>query len=133
MPLLLYTTIYVFTTTSPFFNNLPQSPLEYKFLVWDNDSRQPLYWESDENRILSLVPQKQGETVVISGLYFRDSLPLWRCAGSVIPVFSLRSEKSFGVGDLGDLPILGWIPIRIALFLFMPYIPCMWIYRLWGP
>ena len=81
-------------------------PLEYKFLVWDNDSRQPLYWESDENRILSLVPQKQGETVVISGLYFRDSLPLWRCAGSVIPVFSLRSEKSFGVGDLGDLHML---------------------------
>lgn len=133
-------------------------PLEYKFLVWDNDSRQPLYWESDENRILSLVPQKQGETVVISGLYFRDSLPLWRCAGSVIPVFSLRSEKSFGVGDLGDLHMLvdwarkthqriiqvlpmndttmthtWWIPIRIALFLFMPFIPCMWIYRLWGP
>ena len=68
-------------------------PLEYKFLVWDNDSRQPLYWESDENRILSLVPQKQGETVVISGLYFRDSLPLWRCAGSVIPVFSLRYDN----------------------------------------
>ena len=28
LPLSLYTTIYVFTTTSPFFNNLPQSPLE---------------------------------------------------------------------------------------------------------
>ena len=66
-----------------------------------------LYWESDENRILSLVPQKQGETVVISGLYFRDSLPLWRCASSVIPVFSLRLGKSFGVGDLGDLHVGG--------------------------
>ena len=31
------------------------------------------------------------------------------------------------------MTILGWIPIRIALFLFMPFIPCMWIYRLWGP
>ena len=33
LPLSLYTTIYVFTTTSPFFNNLPQSPLEYKFFL----------------------------------------------------------------------------------------------------
>lgn len=80
-------------------------PLEYKFLVCD-DQQQPLYWEEDENRTLNLPPQKVGETVIISGLYFRDNLPLWRCAGTVIPVFSLRSEKSFGVGDLGDLHLL---------------------------
>ncbi|MEG2067901.1 MAG: 4-alpha-glucanotransferase [Tannerellaceae bacterium] len=81
-------------------------PLEYKFLVYDHDSRQPLYWEVDENRTLSLPEQEVGETVSISGLYFRDNLPQWRCAGSVIPVFSLRSERSFGVGDLGDLHML---------------------------
>lgn len=81
-------------------------PLEYKFLIWDNDKHQPLYWEEDENRILSIIPQRKGETVIISGLYFRDNLPLWRCAGSVIPVFSLRSEQSFGVGDLGNLRLL---------------------------
>lgn len=81
-------------------------PLEYKFLIWDNDKHQPLYWESDENRTLSLPPQEYRETVTISGLYFRDSLPPWRCAGTVIPVFSLRSEQSFGVGDLGDLKLL---------------------------
>lgn len=81
-------------------------PLEYKFLVWDNDKHQPLYWETDENRILNLPPQENRETVTISGLYFRDNLPLWRAAGTVIPVFSLRSEQSFGVGDLGDLKLL---------------------------
>lgn len=80
-------------------------PLEYKFLIYD-DNHQPLYWEEDENRMLSLPPQEVGETVIVSGLYFRDNLPQWRCAGSVIPVFSLRSEKSFGVGDLGDLRLL---------------------------
>ena len=83
-----------------------QFPLEYKFLAWDNDKHQPLYWEADENRILNLPPQAYRETVTISGLYFRDNLPLWRCAGTVIPVFSLRSEQSFGVGDLGDLKML---------------------------
>lgn len=80
-------------------------PLEYKFLICD-EQRQPLYWEEDENRVLNLPLQTMGETAIVSGLYFRDNLPLWKCAGTVIPVFSLRSEKSFGVGDLGDLRLL---------------------------
>lgn len=81
-------------------------PLEYKFIVCDRKSKKPLYWESGDNRVLSMVPQKEHETVVLSGLFFRENLPDWRCAGSVIPVFSLRSEKSFGVGDLGDLRLM---------------------------
>ena len=82
-----------------------QYPLEYKFLVCD-DHQQLLYWEENENRVLNLPPQQIGETHIVSGLYFRDNLPLWHGAGTVIPVFSLRSEKSFGVGDLGDLRLL---------------------------
>ncbi len=86
-----------------------QYPLEYKFLVCD-DRQQPLYWEENENRVLNLPLQQTGETHIVSGLYFRDNLPLWHCAGTVIPVFSLRSEKSFGVGDLGDLRLLvDWV------------------------
>ena len=81
-------------------------PLEYKFLVWDNDEHKLVYWESDENRVLQTIEQQDNETVVVSGLRFRENQPLWRCAGSVIPVFSLRSEKSFGIGDLGDLRLL---------------------------
>ncbi|MDR2968257.1 MAG: 4-alpha-glucanotransferase [Tannerellaceae bacterium] len=85
-------------------------PLEYKFIVWDNDTREPVYWETGENRILNLPPQAKGETIVVSGLAFRENLPLWRCAGTVIPVFSLRSEESFGVGDLGDLyKMVDWV------------------------
>lgn len=81
-------------------------PLEYKFFVWNNDKHQLAYWEADENRILDLPSQEKGETISISGLSFRGNLPLWRCAGTVIPVFSLRSEQSFGVGDLGDLKLM---------------------------
>lgn len=83
-----------------------QYPLEYKFLVWDDEKQQPLYWEADENRMLNLPSQQKGETISVSGLYFRDNRPDWKCAGTVIPVFSLRSEQSFGVGDLGDLKML---------------------------
>jgi 4-alpha-glucanotransferase len=79
-------------------------PLEYKFLICENPS--VCYWEEGENRSVDVSQLQVGETVVVSGLYFRENLPLWRCAGSVIPVFSLRSEQSFGVGDLGDLRLL---------------------------
>ncbi len=85
-------------------------PLQYKFLVMDTNTHEVSYWEAGENRTLSLPLQQDGETAYVSGLYFRDSLPSWRCTGTVIPVFSLRSEKSFGVGDLGDLYLfIDWI------------------------
>ncbi|MDL2245705.1 4-alpha-glucanotransferase [Parabacteroides sp. OttesenSCG-928-J18] len=93
-------------------------PLEYKFILWDNDIQQPAYWETGENRSLDLPAQKKGETFVVSGLHFRDDLPLWRCAGTVIPVFSLRSEDSFGVGDLGDLhKLVDWVKLTHQRFI----------------
>ncbi|MDR1499459.1 MAG: 4-alpha-glucanotransferase [Tannerellaceae bacterium] len=85
-------------------------PLEYKFLVLDTASRRLEYWEPEGNRLLSLPPQERGETVCVSGLFFRDNLTPFRAAGTVVPVFSLRSENSFGVGDLGDLKLfIDWI------------------------
>ncbi|MDR2810675.1 MAG: 4-alpha-glucanotransferase [Tannerellaceae bacterium] len=85
-------------------------PLEYKFLVLDTDTRALAYWEPDENRTLHLPPQMEDEMVCVSGLSFRDNLPPWRTAGTVVPVFSLRSTGSFGVGDLGDLHLfIDWI------------------------
>lgn len=86
-------------------------PLEYKFLIRETDISQPFYWETGENRLFSLsAPPSPEETVVVSGLPFRAESPSWRCAGTVVPVFSLRSEKSFGVGDLGDLyTMVDWI------------------------
>ncbi|MDO4756277.1 MAG: 4-alpha-glucanotransferase, partial [Parabacteroides sp.] len=79
-------------------------PLEYKFLICDSPSS--CYWEEGDNRVVDIPQLENGETAIVSSLYFRENLPLWRCAGSVIPVFSLRSEKSFGVGDLEDLRLL---------------------------
>ncbi|GHT34343.1 4-alpha-glucanotransferase [Bacteroidia bacterium] len=85
-------------------------PLEYKFLVVETATQTPFYWETGKNRILQLPAQEKGETICVSGLFFREDLPDWRSAGSVIPVFSLRSECSFGVGDLGDLHLfIDWV------------------------
>ncbi len=80
-------------------------PLQCKFFVCDENKRL-LYWEEGENRTLDIPLIAPGEQAVVSDLCFRENRPLWRGAGTVIPVFSLRSEHSFGVGDFGDLQMM---------------------------
>ncbi len=85
------------------------SPIEYKFCIVDNDSKKVIRWENGDNRILNLPPLNENETGIISGLQFTEYQADWKCAGLVIPVFSLKSENSFGIGDFGDLKkILDW-------------------------
>ena len=87
-----------------------QYPLEYKFLVIGKDTGELAYWETGDNRIIHPVSHEESETICVSGLHFRGNLPSWKGAGTVIPLFSLRSEQSFGVGDLGDLKMfIDWI------------------------
>lgn len=46
---------------------------------------------------------REGQVLVKHGgvLHIKEST--WRVAGVMVPLFSLRSEKSFGIGDFGDL------------------------------
>ncbi|MCD7976379.1 MAG: 4-alpha-glucanotransferase [Tannerellaceae bacterium] len=81
-------------------------PMEYKFLILDKEQQQAPYWETGENRFLFLPLQQPDEEIIVSNLFLRDERPLWKGTGTVIPVFSLRSENSFGVGDLDDLKIM---------------------------
>ncbi|MDR2763425.1 MAG: 4-alpha-glucanotransferase, partial [Tannerella sp.] len=80
-------------------------PLEYKFLLRD-ETGQAVRWETGENRILKQFPPEADVTVIVSDYPYRETLPAWKGAGTVIPVFSLRSEQSFGIGDLHDLKLL---------------------------
>ena len=83
-------------------DTLPQT-FEFKFVGLDEvDDVTPL-WENGMNRTISLPQMEQGEVVVyeLTQAYF--PLYPWKGAGTVIPIFSLRSEGSFGVGDFGDL------------------------------
>jgi 4-alpha-glucanotransferase len=83
-------------------SELPQT-LEFKFVLLGVDV--PI-WEQGENRVVELSPIGANEVVVyeLSQVYF--PVYPWKGAGTVIPVFSLRSEGSFGVGDFGDLKMM---------------------------
>lgn len=84
---------------------------EYKYLVIDNATGQHT-WELHDNRRLSLPHIEKRMTVVQEDEAIRLPFAPRRCAGCVIPVFSLRSEHSFGVGDFGDLRrMIDWVAL----------------------
>ena len=83
-------------------DKLPQT-FEFKFVGLDEvDDVTPL-WENGMNRTVSLPPMEMGEVVVYELTQAHFPVYPWKGAGTVIPIFSLRSEGSFGVGDFGDL------------------------------
>ena len=84
-------------------------PIEYKYVIVDDDTHALLEWEEGDNRTTDgLLPPDQnvipdGTVLVAYGGSLRIKERTWRAAGVVVPVFSLRSQASYGVGDFGDL------------------------------
>lgn len=82
--------------------HLEGSHLEFKFVAFRN-AKNNLLWESCMNRTIDLPEIKAGELVsyeldqAFFALYNR------KLAGTQVPVFSLRTRKSAGIGDFGDL------------------------------
>ncbi|MBQ1912216.1 MAG: 4-alpha-glucanotransferase [Bacteroidales bacterium] len=77
-------------------------PMEYKFVIVDTKSREIRLWEEGPNHFFAEVPPAHTQ------LFFADLEPKfptepWRGAGVAVPVFSLRSEESFGVGEFNDI------------------------------
>ena len=75
---------------------------EYKFIILDAAAGHVVAWENGPNRCLGLSPAI-GEATVVAGLRVRNPLGHWKGAGVAIPVFALRSNDDFGVGDFYDL------------------------------
>ena len=75
---------------------------EYKYVVV-NEEGEITQWEEGENRRMRAPRLKHKQMWVKTDtppVLSRDS---WKVAGVVIPVFSIRTSKSYGVGDFGDL------------------------------
>lgn len=83
-------------------------PLEYKYGVYDVERRAFLRYEDGSNRILHDSVAAGKQTIVNDGFARLPSMS-WKGAGVSIPVFSLRSEQSFGIGEFLDLkPLADW-------------------------
>ncbi len=80
-------------------------PLTYKYGVYNLDRKAFVRFEDRANRTLNDRVAAYRHTVVNDGFV---ALPAntWKGVGVAIPVFSLRSEASFGVGEFNDLKVL---------------------------
>jgi len=79
------------------------NPVEYKFLILNNSDKSVARWEQGENRVLKFPIIEDNQVCIVSGLRFKEGTPDFKCAGLVIPVFSLRTSSNFGIGDFADL------------------------------
>lgn len=103
-----------------------QFPFEYKYVVVNETTGELICWEGGENRISpnveTAVHENFSSEPAMPSYMKKDSMQLasgivqviwdqrlrmtdehWKTAGVVIPVFSLRSHRSQGIGDFGDL------------------------------
>ena len=82
--------------------------LRYKFIAVDSEGN--VRWEEGDNRHI-LLPDFEPST---NYFYQLDELHFpcekLRIAGTVIPLFSLRSEHGWGIGDFGDIKLMAdWL------------------------
>lgn len=78
-------------------------PLEFKYVVIDDATNQLIAWEEGDNRTTMGVDVADGQVLVLYREALRVCEAIWRAAGVAVPLFSLRTETSCGVGDFGDL------------------------------
>lgn len=91
----------------------PSHSLELKFVVVNERGERGPMWEDRYNRVVtvpiaadnlgaaSVSPCREIVSMELEQAFFR----IWntKVAGTLVPLFSLRSRASFGVGDFGDL------------------------------
>ena len=78
-----------------------QDIVEYKYVVYDLKTGAIVDTEWGENRQIWGV--EKGQVIYQNDRYFRRTQPRWKGAGVAVPVFSLRTEEGFGIGEFQDL------------------------------
>lgn len=80
-------------------------PVYYKYGVYDVDENKFIRYEEDKNRYIYNDRCKGKLTIVNDGFLVVPN-NTFKGAGVAIPVFSLRSQNSFGVGEFNDVKLM---------------------------
>ena len=93
-------------------SKLSSRQLEFKFVALDAVEDVTPFWEQYANRYFSVPEMADGDVFVCELPQAVFEIPAVRCAGTLVPVFSLRSKESFGIGDFGDLrKMVNWVAL----------------------
>ena len=88
-------------------SNQIEFPLEYKYVIVNTEKDEVLAWASGSNCRIEGVDEDA--LTIINDVNFVRNIPSWKAAGVAIPLFSLRSNDGFGVGEISDLkPLIDW-------------------------
>ncbi len=80
-------------------------PLSYKYGVADAVTGEFIAFEGGENRVL-FSEDTTDKTTIVHDAFVRLPNATWKGAGIAIPVFSLRTANSFGIGEFTDIKAL---------------------------
>lgn len=77
----------------------------YKFAIANNSDLSEVQWEEGENRYLSINDVTESESLVYVKMEILYRYPSfhWKGKGVAIPLFSIKSESSAGIGDFADV------------------------------
>ena len=78
--------------------------VNYKFVIADKTSGEVVFWEDGGDRFLIAENAHKNNTVFVEmGLQFHHNHFKFKGTGTSIPLFSIRTDDSFGIGDFTDL------------------------------
>ncbi|MCX6236592.1 MAG: 4-alpha-glucanotransferase [Bacteroidia bacterium] len=79
-------------------------PLQFKYVVYNTVKKQVVIWEQGSNRLIRDYVCKEPKSIKIhTDENFRFPVTHWRGAGVSVPLFSLRTDKSGGIGEFPDI------------------------------
>ncbi len=84
-------------------SHLQTNHLEFKFVACDSSTKELMEWETGMNRTIDLPEMKAGDVFSYELVQSFFALYGRKLAGTLVPVFSLKSNSSAGIGDFGDL------------------------------
>lgn len=79
-------------------------PIEYKYIIFNSKNGNIIEYEEGKNRKIKKL--QTGVKTIVSDISFHKSTPIWKGAGTAIPIFSLRTKNSFGIGEFLDLKLM---------------------------
>lgn len=83
----------------------------YKFVIIDKATRNAIHWEDGGNRVLEPIAVNGSSWVFVEmGLIYHYHNFTFKGAGTAVPLFSLKTNESFGIGDFADLrKMVDWV------------------------
>lgn len=84
---------------------LQKTDVNYKYGIYNTEKNSFISFEQGSDRTVQVLNSVKSKIQKNDG-FIRMPANVWRGAGVGLPVFSIRTKKSFGVGDFADLKLL---------------------------